>query len=104
VATYSTGVTASFGGTPITEIVGLSVAYGSGMPEGRGTQYKPLPGQVQVESLGGASTGFWGVMASLVLSGGGVSLTNLAVCTDVGAVAEVNGVTRYSYTFDLIGQ
>lgn len=103
-ATYSTGVTATFGGTPITEIVGLSANYGNGMPEGRdGSSWKPLLGQVQIESLGGFVAGLWGTQAQLMLSGGGLSLTEVAVCTDTSVAGEVNGLTRYSYTFDLIG-
>jgi hypothetical protein len=96
-------VTASFGGSSIGELVGVSVSYGGGMPEGRGGEWKPLLGQVQVETLSGASTGQWGKLGTLAISGGGLSLTTLAVCTDVSAVAEINGITRYSYTFDLIG-
>jgi hypothetical protein len=94
---------ASFGGSPLSEIVGLSLNYGGGLPEARGAAWKSSLGQVQIESLGGASTSFWGVRKTLAISGGGVSLTMAAVCTDVGAVAEVNGITRYTYTFDLIG-
>lgn len=102
-ATYSTGVTATFPGATLTEIVGLAFSWGGGMPEGRGTTFKALPGQVQLEVLSGATTGIYGTIGQLVISGGGVNLTLTAVCTEVGAVAEVNGITRYSYTFSAIG-
>jgi hypothetical protein len=103
VATYSTGVTATFPGATLSEVVGLSFNYGSGMPEGRGVAWKATLGQVQVEQLGGATTAIYGTRGSLVIAGGGLNLTVTAVCTDVAAVAEVNGVTRYSYTFDILG-
>lgn len=102
-ATYSTGVTATFPGATFSEIVGLSFNYGGGMPEGRGVAFKAMLGQVQIELLGGATNAIYGTRGSLALSGGGISLTVTAVCTDVAAVAEVNGVTRYSYSFDILG-
>lgn len=102
-ATYSTGVTATFPGATLTEIVGLNVDYGGGPSAGRGVVWNAVLGAVQLETLGGASTSIYGTRGSLVISGGGVSLTVTAVCTSVGVVAEVNGVTRYSYTFDILG-
>lgn len=102
-ATYSTGVTASFNGSPITELTGLSFSWGGGHSESRGGAWKPVLGQVQIETLAGASTSDWATRGTLVLSGGGISLTATAVCTEVGAVPEINGLTQYSYTFDLIG-
>ena len=102
-ATYSTGVTATFPGATFLEIVGLSFNYGGGMPEGRGLPFKALPGQVQFEMLGGATTGIYGVRGQLTITGGGLSLTAFAICTDVSAVAEVNGLTRFSYTFEILG-
>jgi len=102
-AVYSTGVTASFPGASLSEIVGLSFNYGGGMPEGRGVGWRPTLGQVQIQLLGGAAASIYGTRGTLSVSGGGVSLSLPAVCTDVGANAEVNGVTRYSYTFDILG-
>lgn len=102
-ATYSTGITATFPGATLTEIVALNVDYGGGPPIGRGTAFNPVLGAVQFETLGSASAAVYGTRGSLVISGGGVSLTVTALCTSVGVVAEVNGVTRYSYTFDILG-
>jgi hypothetical protein len=39
----------------------------------------------------------------LSISGGGITLTYNAVCTGKGATAAANDVTRYTFTFDLIG-
>jgi hypothetical protein len=103
VATYSTGVTATFPGATLTEIVDLSFNFGGGMPDGRGTAFKAVQGSVQISTLGGATSSVYGTRGSLVIAGGGLALTVTAVCTDVAAVAELNGVTRYSYTFDILG-
>ena len=102
-ASYSTGVSVTFPGVTLSEIVGLSFNYGGGMPEGRGVAWRPTLGQVQIELLGSASAAIYGTRGTLAISGGGISLSVAAVCTDVGAAAELNGVTRYSYTFDILG-
>lgn len=102
-ATYSTGVTVSFAGTAFSEIVGLNFDYGGGPSIGRGSVFNPVLGAVQLENLGGASSAVYGARGSLVISGGGLALTVTAICTSVGAVAEVNGLTRFSHTFDILG-
>ena len=101
-ATYSTGVTASFASSAMTEIVGLSWNWGGGHSRGRSLTWKPSLGQVQIELLGPTATARYGTRGSLAITGGGVKLTCTAVCTDVGVSAEVNGVARYSYTFDIL--
>lgn len=100
-ATYSQGCTVSFTGATFAEVVGVNVTRGGGAPVGRDSTYAASGGSVSVESLGGSYT--WGAYGDLTISGGGISLTSKAVCTGVSSVAQVNDVTRYSVTFDLIG-
>lgn len=102
-ATYSTGVTATFGEAAFSEVVGLSWNWGGGMPIGRGVVFQPILGQVTIETIGSASTSLYGTRASLSIAGGGVGLTCTAVCTDLAVTAEVNGIARYAYTFDILG-
>lgn len=102
-ATYSTGITATFGSTTLTEITGLSWNWGGGTPIGRGVVFQPILGQVTIETIGSASTSLYGTRGSMSISGGGVSLTCTAVCTDLAVTAEVNGIARYAYTFDILG-
>lgn len=101
-ATYSTGVTATFNGTGISEIVGLSWNFGGGLSDARSVAWRAFPGSVTIELLGFATTAIYGARGSLVISGGGVNLTCTAVCTDVGVTAEVNGLARYTYSFDIL--
>lgn len=101
-ATYSTGVAASFGGSALSEVVGLSWNWGSGHSRGRSLNWKPVLGRVQVEMLGFAATSRYGQRGTLAVTGGGVNLTCTAVCTDLSVAAEVNGVARYTYTFDIM--
>ena len=102
-ATYSTGITATFGSTALSEITGLSWNYGGGMPAGRGVVFQAVLGQITLETIGSASTSLYGTRGGISISGGGVNLTCTAVCTDLAVTAEVNGIARYSYTFEILG-
>lgn len=101
-ATFSTGISATFGSTTLTEMTGISWSYGGGMPTGRGVVFQPVFGQVTIETIGSATTSLYGTRHPLTISGGGVNLTCTAVCTDLAVTAEVNGIARYSYTFDIL--
>ena len=100
-ATYSQGCVVSFPGATFTEVVSVSVDRGGSVPIGRSaSSYAQDYGSVTVEALGGSFT--YGAYGTLTISGGGVSLTEKAVCTGVSATAQTNDVTRYSVTFALI--
>ena len=102
-ATYSQGCSVSFAGGAISELISVQLELGGGTPIGRGAAYyAPSGGTVSVEALASASFA-WGQYGSLSISGGGISLTYSAVCTSKGATAATNDVTRYTFTFDLIG-
>ena len=112
-ATYSTGVTVSWGGTPFTEVTDLQWTYGGGMPKGRGAgdfRWTDEAGSLSVTCLGvsNVSTTEWGLRRQLSItqlsSNGGTSthLTSYAVCESVNVAYEVNGVTRYTVTFKLL--
>ena len=101
-ATHSTGITVTFNGAAATEVVGLSWTWGGGLPKGRSVVWTDDAGTVSVETLGAASTGAYGVRGTLTITGGGMGLTCTACCTSVSAAAELNGVTRYASTFQII--
>lgn len=101
-ATYSAGVAATFDGNAISEIVGISWNFGGGISDARSVSWRAFPGSVTIELLGFATTSIYGTRGVLQISGGGVNLTCVAVCTDVGVTAEVNGLARYSYSFDIL--
>lgn len=100
-ATYSHGVSVSFGGAAFSEVTGLGWNYGGGMPQGRGVVWVAEAGDVTVESLGGLPVAY-GAYGTLSIAGGGMNLTVNAVCTGQAAAAEVNGVTRYSTSFTIL--
>ena len=101
-ATYSQGCSVSFAGSSLSQLTSVQLELGGGLPIGRGGAYAPSGGSVTAESLAPASFN-WGQYGSLSISGGGISLTYNAVCTGKGANAAANDVTRYTFTFDLIG-
>lgn len=102
-ATYSQGCSVSFAGFALTELTSVQLELGGGMPIDRGSgDYSLSEGSVTVEGLAPGSFN-WGQYGSLSIGGGGVSLTYNAVCTGKGATAAANDVTRYTFTFDLIG-
>ena len=101
-ATYSQGCSVSFAGSSLGQSTTVQLELGGGTPIGRGNSYSPSGGSVSVEALESGSFA-WGQYGSLSISGGGISLTYNAVCTGKGATAATNDVTRYTFTFDLIG-
>lgn len=103
-ATYSTGITVTWGGTPFVEVTGLSWSFGGGSSKGRSVVWTDDVGSVNVECLDGTnvSTAEYGQRKQLSISGGGQSLTAYALYESVGVTSEVNGVTRYTVTFRLL--
>lgn len=103
-ATYSTGVVVTWNGITFQEVTGLSWSYGGGPSKGRSVVWTDDVGSVAIECLGSNNTGTanYGVRATLVISGGGQSLTNPAVWESLSVSNEVNGVTRYTVTLKLL--
>ena len=103
-ATFSTGITATWGGVAFTELTGLSWTYGGGSPKGRSVAWTDELGSVSFECLGSAntSTSEYGQRKQLVISGGGQSLTTYALYESVGVSSEVNGITRFSVTLKIL--
>lgn len=103
-ATYSTGISATWGGTAFAEVTGLAWTYGGGAAKGRDAVWTDDLGTVSIECLSSAnvSTAEYGLRKQLVISGGGANLTTYAVYESVGVAGEVNGVTRYTVTFRIL--
>ena len=101
-AINSTGIGVSWGGVTFSEVTGLSWTYG-GENVGRSANFSPQPGSVSVTALGAVpSISVVGNRGTLTITGGGMDLTQAAALASVSAVAELNGVTRYSVEFTLL--
>ena len=108
-ATYSTGLSASWDGFAFTEVFDVSVELASGPRKDRAlvassTGWTDEVGTVRISAYGtdNMDSFQFGARKPLVLSGGGISLTVNAVCTGVSATPELNGVTRYTFTAKLL--
>jgi hypothetical protein len=103
VATYSTGIAATWGGVAFQEITDLSWSYGS-EPRGRSVVWTDDVGSVSITCLGpnNINTNEYGLRKTLVLSGGGQSLTINAIWESLTVAPELNGITRYTVTFKLL--
>ena len=102
-ATYSTGISVTWGGTPFTEVQELSWSSG-GTRTGRAVAWSADQGSLAVTCLGTANvsrTNF-GSRAALVVTGGGADLSTYATWESVAVAPERNGVTRYTVTFKLL--
>lgn len=102
-ATYSTGISVTWNGTPFTEVRELAWSYG-GNRTGRAAAWSADQGQVSVSCLGTANTNIinFGTRSQLVISGGGAGLTTYAVWESVAVAPERNGVTQYTVTFRIL--
>ena len=108
-ATYSTGISATWGGSAFAEVYELGLPlYGSVRKDrsasSTSTGWSDEVGDVSIAAYGTANMNAaeYGQRKQLVVSGGGVSLTLNAVCTSVSATPELNGVTRYTFTAKLL--
>lgn len=125
-ATYATGITASFNGTTLGEITEIDVQYGGGMPIARGTtstSFVSEPwaldlGSIEIATLRelGLKTGTYDAYGRKgVLSFGGtavdqtsttsvvsVGFTTKAVCESIRMTAKVQDVWRYRSTFTIL--
>ena len=101
-ATYSTGISATWGSVTFTEIVGLSWNYGGeNILRGSGL-FNFSHGSVSVVALGATPTiASIGTRNTLTITGGGVGLTIKAVLKSVSVAAELNGVSRGTVEFDI---
>lgn len=103
-ATYSTGITATWGGVAFSEITDLTWSYGGGPPKGRSVIWTDEVGSVSITTLGSPNmtTSEYGLRKQLVLGGGGQTLSVYAVFEGLTVTPELNGVTKFTATFKIL--
>lgn len=103
-ATYSTGITATWGSATFAEVTDLAWTWGGSLPKGRDSTWTDELGTVTLTCLGtaGIATSNYGLRNDLTITGGGANLTCKAVYQGLNVSPEVNGVTRYSVTFKIL--
>lgn len=103
-ATYSTGITATWGSVTFGEMQSLSWNWGGAGEKGRSSPWTDQPGAVSIQCLGatGLSTANAGDRGTLTITGGGCDLTATAVWDSLSCDAQLNGVTKYSVSLKII--
>lgn len=103
-ATYSAGITATWGGVAFAEITDLSWTWGGAAPKGRSVIWTDEVGSVSITTLNltNMTTAEYGERKQLLLGGGGQLLEAYAVFEGLTVAPELNGVTKYTATFKLL--
>ena len=102
-AQASTGIVVTFNGVAALEVTELQWTFGGSMPQGRNGTWVPNFGTATIGMIGNnVSSALRGVRGALVVTGGGCGLSTMAVCTGVSISAELNGITRYTVSFEFV--
>lgn len=104
-ATYSVGISATWGSVTFSEVTDLSWTFGGDNVSrgGSGSFFAATRGNVSITALGATpQAGDVGDRNTLTITGGGVGLTVTAVLKQVSAAAELNGVSRFTIEFDIV--
>lgn len=108
-ATYSTGMAATWGGSAFTEVYEIGIPLYGGMRKDRAFNMASQGwtddiGDVSIAAYGthNMQVAEYGTRKQLVISGGGLSLTVMAMCTGVSGTPELGGVTRYTFTAKIL--
>ena len=97
-ATYSTGISVTWGGVAFTEVTAAAPVYAGGPSKGRSVVWTDDAGTCTVECFGTAnvSSAEYGLRKQLVISGGGVALTTYAVYLGFTQTPELNAKLRHN--------
>lgn len=103
-ATYSTGISATWGTATFSEMQSLSFNSGGAGAKGRSAPWSDEIGTVSIQCLNasGVSSVNVGERKQLTITGGGCNLTTYAVYESLSVDAELNGVTKYTVTLRIL--
>lgn len=103
-ATYATGITATWGSVTFAEVTDLSWDFGGSPSKGRDVPWTDDVGTLTLTCLDGAgiNTANYGERNDLAVSAQGADLTCKAVYEGVSVAYELNGIERYTVTFRLL--
>lgn len=108
-ASYSTGMSATWGGVSFTEVYEIGIPLYGGMRKDRTLDmasqgWTDEVGDVSISAYGTHNMQVveYGTRKELAISGGGLTLTVTACCTGVSGTPELGGVTRYVFTAKIL--
>lgn len=104
-ATYASGVTATWDNVSFGEVTKLTVTHGGALPLARASTWTLDVGTIDIECLTTAniSAASYGKRSDFSVSGGGLSYSGKAVLERFTLVGTVNDVARYTATLKLQG-
>lgn len=104
-ATFASGVTATFDGTGFGEVTELKVTHGGSLPMARGSTWTLDVGTIEIACLTTAniSAAKYGKRGTFTIAGGGLAYSGTAVLETFTLSGVVNDVARYTATFRLQG-
>ena len=99
-ATYATGVTATWDSVNFGEVTELRVTHGGSLPLARGSTWTLDVGTIEIACLTTAniSTAKYGKRAAVSITGGGLAYSGTAVLERFTLQGVVNDVARYGVT------
>ena len=97
-----TGTSVSFGGTAITGVFSLRIQGPAGPSKGRDAEWTDQAGTCSISFFGGMASSAWHDKGQLVVSGGGVTLNQLAYIDSLDTEFELNGLVRSNVLFKFI--
>ena len=103
-ATYSTGMTVTFGVITFAEITSIDMDSYGDLSRGRSVDWNDSAGTVKITTLSstGVSAANWNKKALLTISGGGMGISTNALYMGFSAAAELNGVTKHTVNFKIL--
>ena len=105
-ATYSTGISASYGARVFKEITNVEVTVQSGPDRARAAavHYTDNNGGATFTTLdvGDVGGGVWGAVDDLIINGGAMAINTQAMYDGFTSVSELNGVTKYTISFKFL--
>lgn len=103
-ATYATGVTATFDSTTLGEVTEINVVGGGSLPIARGSRFAVDAGSIDVSCLSSAGIGpaAYGKKGTFTIAGGGLTFTTKAILQTYKLAGKVNDVARYAATLRIV--
>ena len=102
------GVSATWGGQPLGEVVEIVATKGGELPLGRGSTSSTAAwsfdaGTIEIQCLSSAQLSIteYGAKKPLVFTGGGLAISTKAICQTLRISGQVNDIARYAASFKI---
>lgn len=103
-ATACAGVTVTWGGQSLQEVVDIKINAGGSLPIGRDSTFSLDAGTIDIACLHTANVSLAerGLKKTLAFTGGGLTCSTKAVFQTLNMAGKVNDVARYNVTYRIV--